>query len=309
MSKRIYTEDEVSRLIRRAVELEAERSVLKGDHSRAGLSITELEQIAAESGIDPELIHQASKELDTGRTKFDSAKDEKAIVKKEEIVCERWIDVQPDSKIFDDLVTELNHKYGTSDKDINWWDQLWENYAGKARVRKTTTSLEWHYTDDFDFYTTRVLLQIRGERFRIRVSKRQKWGMRWNTGDSFYWTWIVIPFLTVFSVMGGILSANIIDNVWPGIAAGALLAISIYPIVKLFTQRSLKKHREQVTDTANELSELAIQLVDEPRSDVQYKKRTKTGEAKTIEIEYSDVHDESKNGTGRLRNNLKDIRK
>ncbi|MEX0823877.1 MAG: hypothetical protein WD008_05770, partial [Balneolaceae bacterium] len=121
MSKRIYTEDEVSRLIRRAVELEAERSVLKGEHSRAGLSITELEQIAAESGIDPELIHQASKELDTERTNFDSAKDEKAVVKKEEIVCERWIDFQPDSKIFDDLVTELNHKYGTSDKDINWW--------------------------------------------------------------------------------------------------------------------------------------------------------------------------------------------
>ncbi|MFU8860804.1 MAG: hypothetical protein ACNA8K_10290 [Cyclonatronaceae bacterium] len=65
-SKRVYSEEEVARLFRRAVELEADRSVARDDGAGAGLTISEIEQIAAEAGIDPELIQKAATELETG---------------------------------------------------------------------------------------------------------------------------------------------------------------------------------------------------------------------------------------------------
>jgi len=52
--------------------------------------------------------------------------------------------------LLDDLITELNHRFGTSQDDINWWDRLWNDYTGKAVVNKTATSADWRYTDQME---------------------------------------------------------------------------------------------------------------------------------------------------------------
>lgn len=300
--KRIYTEEEVARLIRRAVELEAERSVSRENSARAGLSIAELEQIAAGSGIDPELIHQAANELERDLSEPDYGKKEKAKVKKNEIVCEHWINALPDSSMLDELVTELNHRFGTSEDDITWWDRLWDNYAGKAKVRKTSTSVEWHYTDEWEYYTTRVLLQKRGERFRIRVSKRQKWGMQWSYADNNYW--LAIPILTVFTVVGGALGFGFLGTVWPGIAAGVVLSFTTYPLIRIYNTRSINKHRDEVTDTADELAELAVQLLNEP---VRKSRQNKESKSRIVDIEFIEEDEEETTASAkhRIRNHLR----
>jgi hypothetical protein len=303
MNKRLYSEEEISLLIKRAVELEAERSVLREKSSRKGLSISELEQIAAESGIDPELIHRAAEELETGASIPDSDKKEVASVKKDEIVCERWININPDNSMLDDLVTELNHKYGTSDQDITWWDNLWNSYDGKAKVRKSSNSLEWQYTDEFGYYTTRVLFQRRGEKFRIRVSKRQLWGMEWNTGKNDY----IYPavFFPVFIALGGVLSFIFLDTAWPGIAGGAVLATLLYPVINYFRSRSLQKHQNEVTETANTLTDLALQLLTEPGTSASFKeKKSDFDNEVVIPIEITDDEENVKGGS--LRNNLRE---
>lgn len=258
---RVYTEEEVALLIRRAVELEATRSVSREGGVHAGLTVSELEKVAAESGIDPELIHQAAQEFEdrAGERSIRSANNTK--IKPDEIVCEHWIDAQPDNKVLDDLVTELNHRYGTSHEDVNWWNKLWDDYAGKAKLRKTPTTLEWQYMDEWQYYTTRVLLQKRGEKFRIRVSKRQGWGMNWDTAWSKYW--LLIPLLAALTPIGGVLSFSTIGFAWPGIISGILTAVLSLPVINYFQNRSLEKHKTEVTETANDLAALALQLSDE----------------------------------------------
>jgi hypothetical protein len=301
MSKRIYTQQEVATIIRRAVELEAERSVKREKNSREGLSISELEQIAAESGIDPELVHEAVNDLSNRRPEADELKKEKASVKRDEIVSERWLNIELQSRILDDMVTELNHRYGTSDQDITWWDNLWNSYNGKAKVRKSSGSLEWQYTDEFGYYTTRVLLQSRGEKFRIRVSKRQLWGMEWNTGKNDY----IYPavFFPVFIALGGVLSFSFLNTAWPGIAGGAVLSTLLYPVVKYFRTRSLQKHQNEVTETANTLIDLAMQLLSEPGSTRE--KKSGFDNEIIIPIEITDENENEKQSNGRLRNKLR----
>jgi hypothetical protein len=299
MSKRIYTQQEVATIIRRAVELEAERSVKREKNSREGLSISELEQIAAESGIDPELVHEAVNDLSNRRPEADELKKEKASVKRDEIVSERWLNIELQSRILDDMVTELNHRYGTSDQDITWWDNLWNSYNGKAKVRKSSGSLEWQYTDEFGYYTTRVLLQSRGEKFRIRVSKRQLWGMEWNTGKNDY----IYPavFFPVFIALGGVLSFSFLNTAWPGIAGGAVLSTLLYPVVKYFRTRSLQKHQNEVTESANTLIDLAMQLLSEPGST----REKKSGFDNKIIIPIEITDENEKQSNGRLRNKLR----
>src|SRR5260221_4435167 len=56
-----YTEQEVSAIIRRAGELQPARTPGKGDSpALAGTTLTQLQQAAAELGIDPDLIRQAA---------------------------------------------------------------------------------------------------------------------------------------------------------------------------------------------------------------------------------------------------------
>lgn len=265
--------------------------------------MSELEQIAAESGIDPELVQEAVNELGKKRPANEELKKEKASVKRDEIVSERWLDIQLRSRILDDMVTELNHRYGTSDQDITWWDNLWNSYDGKAKVRKSSNSLEWQYTDEFGYFTTRVLLQSRGEKFRIRVSKRQLWGMEWNTGKNDY----IYPavFFPVFIALGGVLSFSFLDTAWPGIAGGAVLATLLYPVIKYFRSKSLHKHQNEVTETANTLTDLAMQLLNEPSESFGTKeKKSDFDNEIVIPIEITDEEENVKSGS--LRNNLRE---
>lgn len=301
MANRIFTKEEVSRLIRRAAELEAERTVGGENNSKAGLTMTELEQVAAESGIDPELIHRAAGEMEAGNSETGPAEKEPAKIKQEEIVCEHWLDVQPDQAVLDELVTELNHRYGTSVNDITWWDRLWDSYAGKAKIRKTKTSLEWHYTDEWEYYTTRVLMQKRGNRFRIRVSKRQLWGMSWSSTYN-YSTYSFITMIVLMAIGGGS-TFSFFGTPWPGLAGALLAGIASYPFFKYFGTRALNKHKQEVADTAGELAELAIQLLNE--SPYQ-NKAAKESTGRVIDIEYFDDEDESSStDRNRLRNNLR----
>jgi hypothetical protein len=61
---RLYDEDEVSKLLKRATELQREEPARVA--SGGGLSLGELEEIAQEAGIDPRHLRRAALELDTG---------------------------------------------------------------------------------------------------------------------------------------------------------------------------------------------------------------------------------------------------
>lgn len=62
---RLYSEEEVSKILDRATGLHRERPG-HSSGSSSGLSLAELEEIALEAGIDPLDLRRAAMELDSG---------------------------------------------------------------------------------------------------------------------------------------------------------------------------------------------------------------------------------------------------
>ncbi len=60
-TNRRFNEKEVALIIKRASELQTETTV----ESNTGMSLAELEQVAREAGLDPELVRRAAADLDT----------------------------------------------------------------------------------------------------------------------------------------------------------------------------------------------------------------------------------------------------
>ena len=295
MSDRVYSEDEVQKVIKRAAELEAERSVSGKNSGKNGLTIAELKQVASEAGLDPKLIEQAASEMNA----TSSDVKEKVRVNRDEIATEIWLDYQPDRETMDVLVTELNHIYGTTD-ELNWWDILWGSHEGKAKVTKTTTTTEWNYKTEAGMYSTRVLLQQRGERFRIRVSKRQIMGLEW---DSFINSLLLImPVAVVLGVMGGVSSSAIFGTGGPGVLAGILLSLFSYPLMRHFTKRSVEKHKSEVSHTVRQLSNLVFQSPHQKKSKSRASKKARSAS----EIEIPDESETSESQPGKLRNSLRE---
>ncbi len=63
---RVYDDDEVARILKRATELHQEEPARAG--RGGGLTLRELEEIAVEAGINPANLRRAAQELDTGHT-------------------------------------------------------------------------------------------------------------------------------------------------------------------------------------------------------------------------------------------------
>ncbi|HUQ18197.1 MAG TPA: hypothetical protein VM099_01180 [Gemmatimonadaceae bacterium] len=60
---RRLTEEEVAFIIRRATELEASESSRVGDNPASTLTLDQVEQIAADSHIDPRMVQRGAAEL------------------------------------------------------------------------------------------------------------------------------------------------------------------------------------------------------------------------------------------------------
>ena len=296
MSDRIFTETEVQHLIRRAAELEAQRSVSGKESSKNGLTMDELKAVASEAGLDPELIEKAALEM-----RFPlSEKKAQVHVNREEIASEIWIDAQPDRETMNLLVTELNHIYGTTD-ELNWWENLWGTHEGKAKVTRTSTSTEWIYKTEAGMYSTRVLMQRRGDRFRIRVSKRQMLDLKW--GSALNYVVILAPLTAIFAVFGGIISSNLFGVAWAGILSAGLLPLIIgFPFVRSLIKRSIDKHKAEVANTLRQLSEFILQSAGNNRKG----DKTSDKNPSVSAIEINEESESTGSDMGRLRNNLRE---
>lgn len=305
MSNRVYSEQEVARLIRRAVELESERAKSGRSVTDRGLTIKDLEKIAADSGIDPELMHQAANEID--HPEISEKFEETTKVNRAEIIAEHWIKTNVTDQLLNDLITELNHRFGTSQDDINWWDRLWNDYSGKAVVKKTSTSADWRYTDEMELYTTRVLMQQRGDKLRIRVSKRQGWNLSWNSEGGSIFLAVFSAFL--FTTIGAVLGFTLLDSPILGILGGLTLSALVIPLSMMFSRRRLNWHKQEVTEIAETLVLQAKRIASEMPGQNQQKtgstSKSNNSNYETIEID-SDMDRNTDSVTSRLRNHLRE---
>lgn len=139
------------------------------------------------------------------------------------------------------------------------------------------------------------------------MSKRQIMGMEWDSAVNKFF--LIIPIAVLLGVFGGISSSSIIGTEWPGITAGLLLSVLLYPLVQKFSEYSLEKHKKEVVNTARQLSELVSQSA---RTNKNKKKTTKKSRS-TAEIEIPDEEqgqeqeqEAAELGSRKLRNNLRE---
>jgi len=304
MSNRVYSEEEVALLIRRAVELESERTKEGGTGDQKGLTMQDLEKIAAESGIDPDLMRRAADELHQGSAS--GTMDETTVVKDTDILAEHWIKAKVNSRLLDDLILELNHHFGTSQKEITWWNKVFNDYSGKAIVNKTSTSVEWKYTDEFSLYTTRVLIQQRGEKLRIRVSKRQTMNLPW---DSTFTNIVILFFAAIILIpIGGAAGSSVTDNPWFGMMAGLTLTALLYPLITWVQKQRLSKHVREITEIAENLVIQAKQITSETSNENTTNNRSGSTDTQAIELDMDETDSDSKKSESgnRLRNHLRE---
>lgn len=304
MSNRVYSEEEVALLIRRAVELESERTKEGGTGDQKGLTMQDLEKIAAESGIDPDLMRRAADELHQGSAS--GTMDETTVVKDTDILAEHWIKAKVNSRLLDDLILELNHHFGTSQKEITWWNKVFNDYSGKAIVNKTSTSVEWKYTDEFSLYTTRVLIQQRGEKLRIRVSKRQTMNLPW---DSTFTNIVILFFAAIILIpIGGAAGFSVTDNPWFGMMAGLTLTALLYPLITWVQKQRLSKHVREITEIAENLVIQAKQITSETSNENTTNNRSGSTDTQAIELDMDETDSDSKKSESgnRLRNHLRE---
>ena len=160
MKERIYTEQEIAALIERTAELQAEKN-RRGDRG-SGLTLTELESVAAEAGLDPSLLRQAAAEMDGPR----SGLSQRRSASSTHIFTERWVPGPLNPEAWEDVVAELRHQFDSSLGAMMGMP----NY-GDGVTEQIGRSVAWKHKS-MSGVETRVLVRPHGDKVHIRLSQR-----------------------------------------------------------------------------------------------------------------------------------------
>ncbi|MCL7970956.1 MAG: hypothetical protein M8866_02545 [marine benthic group bacterium] len=145
---RRYSEKEVGLILRRATEMQrAEPSA----PDPTGLTLDELQEIAAEAGIDPALLRDAATEIQTRRPASLAARLAGAPIK---IEVERRVDGELPIERLEDLIPTI--QAGTE---------------GQGTASAVGRTLTWSSATDTNMYTQQVLVAVRDGHTLIRMEE------------------------------------------------------------------------------------------------------------------------------------------
>jgi hypothetical protein len=136
LPSRRYNEKEVAEIIKRASELQQVESTAE---STTGMSLTELEQVAREAGLDPSLIRRAATDLDTRVT---DRKPSAFIGAPTNLVLERTIDGEVPVDEYETLVLEIQRELGGVGQASMLGRSLVWTMQGTGRRRASTRTVQ-----------------------------------------------------------------------------------------------------------------------------------------------------------------------
>lgn len=235
MPNRTYSEEEVAALFQRAAELQVERG-RRPSGSSHGLSFDDLMSIAADSGLDPELLRHAAHEMDSKR----GARPLRTGSSGGEFYAEYTFAGALDDHAIEDVVAELKHRY---DSEGGEWYGM-PNY-GRGRTETIGRSVEWRQTNPMTGNETRVLLQPRPDGTRVRISKKNVWGM-----DPAHGKWWAV----MIALFGAFFAGPISGSMLVGFAVLLALLIALVPLFNISEKRALQKREEEIRDLSAMIS-------------------------------------------------------
>ncbi|MEX0778199.1 MAG: hypothetical protein WD491_08900 [Balneolales bacterium] len=282
MAERTFTKQEISRIIKRASELETERMDENGaSHNSHGLTLDELSIVGADAGIDPQLVRRAAEEV--ASTSPTPEKAAKTGLEGKEVFVERLLDDIPADQTIDHIITDLDHRF----RDSNY--ESW-NVHGKPKAKRNGKIIEWEHTDISGKNVTRVLMQPFGKRYRIRISKRNTWGDRFSD-------WM--GFLPYFMGLGVILAGYALDAFIAGIVLAGILFIGSYLFLRQYNSQSAQKHIGKIESLADNIAD-QITASSEDKPIVAGDKEQESG-GNEVEYEQQRVEKRNRAQSGRTR--------
>ena len=156
---RKYTEEEIAALLKRTAELQAD-DARNEQHSSQGLSLAELEDIAADAGLDAAYLHQAALEIESsGKKGFEKRT-------KTHIRVQRFLSTELDEDLWEEMVFELRRTFGSS----SHIDMSGLGAFGMGTVEQIGRSREWRHTSAMGVQTS-VLARPHKGGTRIELSQ------------------------------------------------------------------------------------------------------------------------------------------
>jgi len=220
-NNRLYTEKEISTILKRAGERQAEQ----GEKETQGLSLEEIQQIAGEVGLDPGIVASVAAELETSLGK---EKGQSWLGLPVRVETERVLPGSVSVDQWPEVVSAIENSMGV--------------IGASGQVGKM---LEWTYTSKFVQYKV-SLTPVNGQT-KVRV-----FGNFTRLARA-----MLLPFLLFFTIQGIVIPIGAGLPFWAGGAIGLSLGLLIYLIINFgFTSYIRGKERtfeQMITRLANKV--------------------------------------------------------
>ena len=243
MPERIFSKDEVAALLERTTELEMGKA--RSGKTSDGLSLSELEHVAAEAGLDVALLRDAVSEMESRSSLQHSHRDKSATHN----LLERWMNGTVNDDIWADLVMDLRNRY-----DTDGGASMGMPGYGLSTAETMGRNREWRHTSLMGV-ETRILLREVGDRTRIRMS--QKVGIASPLAES-------ITYGGILAMFGALVAAAAMDSALLGLVSfAAMLALFVPAVLAMDRSWRRKKHNE-LADLSQDIVRL-VEMGQEPR--------------------------------------------
>lgn len=231
---RKYNEKEIFSLLERTAQLQAEDA--RADKmSSQGLSLSELEGIAAEAGLDLEYLHRAALEIEsTGKKGFQKRT-------KTHVHTQRYFSSELSEDLWEEFVFELRRSFGAS-------LDLTSGSIGNGVVEQIGRSREWRHTSSLGVHTS-VLLRPYKEGTRIEMSQMVGIGSPKTEAITYGFLLSLIPAFILAVTLG--------KSMLIGIVSLAIIMAFLIPLVYYLDTRWRDKKLTKLESVANRLVEMA----------------------------------------------------
>jgi len=231
---RTYTEEEIKALLERTAQLQSESKETKAKSS-TGLTLTELESIAEESGLDPSLLQRAALEMSV-----DPAKTGFEVRTSTHVNAQRLVSGELSDEEWEEIVFELREVY---DASMEMTDM---GSYGQGTATKVGRNFEWRHISLSGISTRISILPHKGG---TKINLTQRVGL----ASSMVEAWVyasILAFLTgtVTGALAGALPVAIA-------AVMATLAMAV-PLILSADKRWRKKKLNKLNVVADRIGDI-----------------------------------------------------
>lgn len=245
MAERTYSEDEMTAMLELASKLQAKAA--KNAESRAGLTLPELETIAAEAGLDPIHLRQAATQLFNQKMAITHGKSSTSASHN---YVDRWVIAELTDESWEDVVSELSHRY---DSDLGYMMGASLDGAkagmqgyGRGAVSSVGRSRQWKHMS-MSGIETRVIVQPRGESLQVKLSQRVGWGG--TTAES-------VSYGLILSMVGAAIAGVVGEALMPVILTFIAAMVVFVPLIAYADKAWRKKKHRELEELGSRLGQI-----------------------------------------------------